>query len=134
MPSFFPRDVLDEILSLIESVSEDFPTYSLENLSFDFTVIINLDAFNWGTLHFSLCTKYFLLSKFYTELVDYLLLQADNPRCNPYPCICLHFSNVSRLIYTWYFLIILKVIITDLHKMLKIQQIFPKHLHVIFVR
>ena len=25
---FFPRDVLDEILDLIESVSEDFPTYS----------------------------------------------------------------------------------------------------------
>ena len=26
--SFFPRDVLDEILSLIESVSESFPTHS----------------------------------------------------------------------------------------------------------
>ena len=26
--SFFPRDVLDEILKLIESVSEDFPSYS----------------------------------------------------------------------------------------------------------
>ena len=26
--SFFPRDVLDEILNLIESVSEDFPSYS----------------------------------------------------------------------------------------------------------
>ena len=28
--SFFPRDVLDEILNLIESVSEDFPSYSCE--------------------------------------------------------------------------------------------------------
>ena len=28
--SFFPRDVLDEILKLIESVSEDFPSYSSE--------------------------------------------------------------------------------------------------------
>ena len=28
MPCFFPRDVLDEILDLIESVSEGFPTYS----------------------------------------------------------------------------------------------------------
>ena len=28
MLSFFPRDVLDEILNLIESVSEDFPSYS----------------------------------------------------------------------------------------------------------
>ena len=26
--SFFPRDVLDDILNLIESVSEDFPSYS----------------------------------------------------------------------------------------------------------
>ena len=26
--SFFPRDVLDEILNLIESVSEDFPSCS----------------------------------------------------------------------------------------------------------
>ena len=26
--SFFPRDVLDEILNLNESVSEDFPSYS----------------------------------------------------------------------------------------------------------
>ena len=29
--SFFPRDVLDEILNLIESVSEDFPSYSTPN-------------------------------------------------------------------------------------------------------
>ena len=28
MLSFFPRNVLDEILDLIESVSEGFPTYS----------------------------------------------------------------------------------------------------------
>ena len=27
MLSFFPRDVLDEILNLIESVSEGFPSY-----------------------------------------------------------------------------------------------------------
>ena len=26
--SFFPRDILDEILDLIESVSEGFPNYS----------------------------------------------------------------------------------------------------------
>ena len=28
MLSFFPRDVLDEILDLMESVSEGFPSYS----------------------------------------------------------------------------------------------------------
>ena len=31
MLSFFPRGVLDEILNLIESVSEGFPSYSLNN-------------------------------------------------------------------------------------------------------
>ena len=31
--SFFPRDVLDEILNLIESVSEDLPSYSCHSLS-----------------------------------------------------------------------------------------------------
>ena len=37
--SFFPRDVLDEILNLIESVSEDFPSYSCLRLG--------LSWFNW---------------------------------------------------------------------------------------
>ena len=32
MLSFFPRGVLDEILNLIESVSEEFPSYSLKFL------------------------------------------------------------------------------------------------------
>ena len=32
MLSFFPRGVLDEILNLIESVSEDFPSYSFRNV------------------------------------------------------------------------------------------------------
>ena len=31
MLSFFPRGVLDEILNLIESVSEEFPSYSCEH-------------------------------------------------------------------------------------------------------
>ena len=33
--SFFPRDVLDEILNLIESVSEDFPSYSYHLFIYD---------------------------------------------------------------------------------------------------
>ena len=32
MLSFFPRGVLDEILNLIESISEEFPSYSLITL------------------------------------------------------------------------------------------------------
>ena len=35
--SFFPRGVLDEILNLIESVSEEFPSYSyMSSLSYIF--------------------------------------------------------------------------------------------------
>ena len=44
--SFFPRDVLDEILNLIESVSEDFPSYSYPDCCsepFSFAAI-NLDC------------------------------------------------------------------------------------------
>ena len=36
--SFFPRDVLDEILNLIESVSEDFPSYSFICLLYAFVI------------------------------------------------------------------------------------------------
>ena len=39
--SFFPRDVLDEILNLIESVSEDFPSYSF-NPEYTATFIVVL--------------------------------------------------------------------------------------------
>ena len=42
--SFFPRDVLDEILNLIESVSEDFPSYS-------FTVLIMKHFFMEKVFH-----------------------------------------------------------------------------------
>ena len=41
--SFFPRDVLDEILNLIESVSEDFPSYSCDEPK-DLNVIYNLNS------------------------------------------------------------------------------------------
>ena len=46
--SFFPRDVLDEILNLIESVSEDFPSYSFRvtvlNSRADSRVVANVDG------------------------------------------------------------------------------------------
>ena len=38
--SFFPRDVLDEILNLIESVSEDFPSYSYSSKVNQFIYIL----------------------------------------------------------------------------------------------
>ena len=47
--SFFPRDVLDEILNLIESVSEDFPSYSYtmaKNSAADaFSILLILDVY-----------------------------------------------------------------------------------------
>ena len=44
MLSFFPRDVLDEILDLNESVSEGFPTYSSKavNLSSGMASLLNI--------------------------------------------------------------------------------------------
>ena len=42
--SFFPRDVLDEILNLIESVSEDFPSYSFMALKHRWTKRIDIEC------------------------------------------------------------------------------------------
>ena len=39
---FFPRDVLDEILNLIESVSEGFPSYSFIRNVYAATITISL--------------------------------------------------------------------------------------------
>ena len=47
--SFFPRDVLDEILNLIESVSEDFPSYSYEQKSEIEKSVINNHIFHNAT-------------------------------------------------------------------------------------
>ena len=38
--SFFPRDVLDETLNLIESVSEDFPSYSCMCLHYCYLLLL----------------------------------------------------------------------------------------------
>ena len=55
--SFFPRDVLDEILNLIESVSEDFPSYS------SIAVIINVASSHLnGTSNYN-TNKHFYLRK-----------------------------------------------------------------------
>ena len=44
--SFFPRDVLDEILNLIESVSEDFPSYSFKQPVSKLASILGTSHFN----------------------------------------------------------------------------------------
>ena len=58
--SFFPRDVLDEILKLIESVSEDFPSYSC-NYRYYLSYIHYLIKFN-VTLHLLNVTSTLILS------------------------------------------------------------------------
>ena len=50
--SFFPRDVLDEILNLIESVSEDFPSYS-----FYVSKIMHLQMYELGIFQANHTTK-----------------------------------------------------------------------------
>ena len=51
MLSFFPRGVLDEILNLIESVSEEFPSYSFvkrKALAFFYFYLVRLTSENGG--------------------------------------------------------------------------------------
>ena len=55
--SFFPRDVLDEILNLIESVSEDFPSYSFKKM------VSLLSAYSLGIIVFSSWQIYFTAIK-----------------------------------------------------------------------
>ena len=48
--SFFPRDVLDEILNLIESVSEDFPSYSFRKPKKRFFTLIKQQKSHSNTI------------------------------------------------------------------------------------
>ena len=50
MLSFFPRGVLDEILNLIESVSEGFPSYS-------FRTAREIHVLNMKCVSFDHCVK-----------------------------------------------------------------------------
>ena len=47
MLSFFPRGVLDEILNIIESVSEDFPSYSCIRIPFIYQCQISFKRLVW---------------------------------------------------------------------------------------
>ena len=49
--SFFPRDVLDEILNLIESVSEDFLTTLGFNSALDLQTLYTSTTVNAYTIH-----------------------------------------------------------------------------------
>ena len=58
MLSCFPRGVLDEILNLIESVSEDFPSYF-----FNFFIIVMNDVMNYSLLTLNLVAFYAKLNE-----------------------------------------------------------------------
>ena len=56
MLSFFPRGVLDEILNLIESVSEDFPSYSFKKYFFSDMRKANFFDLDFeGIIHIHFC-------------------------------------------------------------------------------
>ena len=60
--SFFPRDVLDEILNLIESVSEDFPSYFFivsANCKLCIMKIASAMQSEWQISLFQLCSTLF---------------------------------------------------------------------------
>ena len=59
MLSFFPRGVSDEILNLIESVSEEFPSYS---------------CFLWLLLKTRTCTEYTVIVVSFKIPIHYYLL------------------------------------------------------------
>ena len=65
--SFFPRDVLDEILNLIESVSEDFPSYSWTG---GFRLLWNVSVAISVKPHVCFILVLILLSLFQSWLVD----------------------------------------------------------------
>ena len=79
--SFFPRDVLDEILNLIESVSEDFPSYSTvrnekrRDKMFTVTKQLKMGEFTKDT-YFSL-NIIFMLSSFQRFLTTCILNVVD---------------------------------------------------------
>ena len=66
--SFFPRDVLDEILNLIESVSEDFPSYS------SITVCVYISSLIQSAYFLSLFELVSLKSKQLYAFKAYILL------------------------------------------------------------
>ena len=80
MLSFFPRGVLDEILNLIESVSEEFPSYSCNTCE----LVTHLD------LHLSISDG-FVKTKIYDkrddfdfDIVTFPFLDGDVPRSASY--------------------------------------------------
>ena len=72
MLSFFPRGVLDEILNLIESVSEGFPSYSFKHLAVQ---IRNLDVDTEGS---KLRWTEIRTASFYNETPDTAHIQYDH--------------------------------------------------------
>ena len=65
MLSFFPRDVLDEILNLIESVSEGFPSYS-------YVVLITSEIFNDNAVEYFLEVLLESFKSLFESLVIYI--------------------------------------------------------------
>ena len=65
MLSFFPRGVLDEILNLIESVSEEFPSYSYCHYSSAFYLSLTLFTNLWPSARKELASWFFAYYYYY---------------------------------------------------------------------
>ena len=99
--SFFPGDVLDEILNLIGSVSEGFPSYS------------------YYTNPQGLFTQLFFSISFLRRLLDTVLKVTSRPifvsRCITVTCLlflwtCIRHENVMRALVIYaFFLMVLTV-------------------------
>ena len=72
--SFFPRGVLDEILNLIESVSEGFPSYFCVPV-FDETTQKSIYTLLTGALY--ICLPFFIKKNIFFLLRPHLLLYKD---------------------------------------------------------
>ena len=69
MLSFFPQAVLDEILNLIESVSERFPTYSYNDRKKE----TNFDRRKYFKAHCETLMSDKIVKTFLLEIIDQLL-------------------------------------------------------------
>ena len=90
MLSFFPRGVLDEILNLIESVSEGFPSYSLYIACNDRHAFFTSDAvrsYNLWSCHKMCDALIFLVDNIYIRFGSKLYRQivgiSINTNCAP---------------------------------------------------
>ena len=102
MLSFFPRGVLDEILNLIESVSEDFPSYSFKAVLLKFIADGRGDESFFGAQNFThwdyLPLIYKIMKKYIkSELEAFFLKPTANDQSNKSLLCCFKLISMGNL-------------------------------------